>query len=150
MQIRNPIYTATGNIDCEIEHPQFGWIPFTASPDDAEEHGRAIYAAALEMNPAPYVAAPLPAPNQADFTAAIRNHVDAVAQAKNYDNAWSLAGYVSSTIPEWAEQAQVFVAWRDQVWSFALAEFAEIQAGTKPVPTIAELVASLPEIEWPE
>jgi hypothetical protein len=61
MEIRKPIYTATGNIDCEIEHPHFGWIPFTASPDDAEEHGRVIYAAALEMDPAPYVAAP-PAP----------------------------------------------------------------------------------------
>jgi hypothetical protein len=24
------------------------------------------------------------------------------------------------------------------------------KAGTKPVPTIADLVASLPEIEWPE
>jgi hypothetical protein len=61
MQIRNPTFTASGAIDCEIEHPNFGWIPFTASPDDAEEHGRVIYAAALEMDPAPYVAAP-PAP----------------------------------------------------------------------------------------
>jgi len=91
-----------------------------------------------------------PTLTEADFRTAIRNHVDAVAQAKNYDNAWSLGTYASSTIPEWAEQAQTFVAWRDQVWLFALAELAEIQAGTKPVPTIADLVASLPEIEWPE
>ena len=150
MQIRNPIYTATGNIDCGIEHPQFGWIPFTASEDDPEEHGRLIYAAALEIGPAEYVPPSVdPAATIATFTAAIRNHVDAVAQAKNYDNAWSLAGYASSTIPEWAEQAQTFVAWRDQVWLFALAEMQVIQAGDKPVPTVADLVASLPEIEWP-
>lgn len=31
---RNPIYLENGWIDCEIEHPQFGWIPFTCAPDD--------------------------------------------------------------------------------------------------------------------
>lgn len=30
-------------IDCEIEHPVFGWIPFTASPDDVEAHGRELF-----------------------------------------------------------------------------------------------------------
>ena len=34
-----------GRFDCEIEHPHFGWIPFTAAPDDVEPHGRAIWAA---------------------------------------------------------------------------------------------------------
>jgi hypothetical protein len=32
-----------GRVDCEIEHPVFGWIPFTASPNDPEYHGRVIY-----------------------------------------------------------------------------------------------------------
>jgi hypothetical protein len=58
MQIRNPIYTATGNIDCEVEHPQFGWIPFTASPDDVEPHGQEVYTEALAMGP--ILAAPIP------------------------------------------------------------------------------------------
>lgn len=58
VQIRNPIYTATGQIDCEIEHPVHGWIPFTADANDVEQHGRDIYAAALEMGPAAYVAPP--------------------------------------------------------------------------------------------
>ena len=30
MQIRNPIYTSFGSIDCEIDHPVYGWIPYTA------------------------------------------------------------------------------------------------------------------------
>ena len=34
MNIRNPVYTATGEIDCEINHPALGWIPFTANPED--------------------------------------------------------------------------------------------------------------------
>lgn len=58
MNIRNPAFTADNRIDCEIEHPQFGWIPFTADPNDVEQHGRDIYAAALEMGPAAYIAPP--------------------------------------------------------------------------------------------
>ena len=61
MEIRNAIYNAFGTIDCEINHPTFGWIPFTASPDDDEELGRQIHADILEGEAgeiAPYVASP--------------------------------------------------------------------------------------------
>lgn len=44
---RNPQYTATGDIDLEINHPVHGWIPFTASATDCEAHGRVIYADAV-------------------------------------------------------------------------------------------------------
>ena len=44
MEIRNAIYNAFGTIDCEINHPKLGWIPFTASPGDVEEFGREIHA----------------------------------------------------------------------------------------------------------
>lgn len=57
MWLRNPIYTADGRIDCEVNHPELGWIPFTASLHDVEPTGREIYAAALEMGPSDYVEA---------------------------------------------------------------------------------------------
>lgn len=41
---KNPKYNSYGTIDCEINHPVYGWITFTASPDDVEEHGRALFA----------------------------------------------------------------------------------------------------------
>ncbi|KFF48785.1 hypothetical protein GY26_12330 [Gammaproteobacteria bacterium MFB021] len=44
---RNPTRHADGTLDCEIEHPELGWIPFTASPDDLEPLGREIHAAIL-------------------------------------------------------------------------------------------------------
>lgn len=47
MQIRNLKYNSQNTVDCEIEHPIYGWIPFTASPDDPEEHGRQIYQEAI-------------------------------------------------------------------------------------------------------
>lgn len=37
-------FNESGNIDVNINHPDFGWIPFTACSDDCEEHGRQIYA----------------------------------------------------------------------------------------------------------
>lgn len=47
MRIRNIKYNKYNTIDCEIEHPEYGWIPFTASPDDVEDHGRQIYNEAI-------------------------------------------------------------------------------------------------------
>lgn len=36
-------YNESGTIDMVMDHPLYGPIPFTASPDDPEEHGRQIY-----------------------------------------------------------------------------------------------------------
>lgn len=44
MDIRNPTFNQHGTVDVEIDHPDYGWIPFTASPLDSEAHGRDIYA----------------------------------------------------------------------------------------------------------
>lgn len=35
MESRNHKQNAHGGIDCEINHPEFGWIPFSAMPGDA-------------------------------------------------------------------------------------------------------------------
>lgn len=34
MQWRNARFTASGLVDCEIDHPRHGWIPFTVDPAD--------------------------------------------------------------------------------------------------------------------
>ena len=49
-------------INCEINHPVLGWIPFTASSDDKEPHGRGIYqliAAGAVGDVAEYVEPPI-------------------------------------------------------------------------------------------
>lgn len=50
MQTRNLKYNENGSIDMEIEHDAYGWIPFTASPDDSAALGRELHAAALAGN----------------------------------------------------------------------------------------------------
>lgn len=63
ISFRNAVRLADGRINCEIEHPSFGWIPFTADANDVEPHGREIHAAVLETNPpAATEEPPLPAP----------------------------------------------------------------------------------------
>ena len=67
MQIKNTVYASADekSIDLEIDHPDYGWIPFTATENDVEEHGRDLYARAKagEFGPvAPYEEPPEPEP----------------------------------------------------------------------------------------
>lgn len=43
MNAKEPKFTKSGDIDLLVEHPVHGWIPFTASPNDCEEHGRELF-----------------------------------------------------------------------------------------------------------
>lgn len=36
MEFKNEKYNRRGTIDCEINHPVYGWLPTTLSPDDPE------------------------------------------------------------------------------------------------------------------
>lgn len=47
MQVKNPSYNSVGTIDLETDHPAYGWIPFTASPNDSEPLGKELYARAI-------------------------------------------------------------------------------------------------------
>ena len=74
MHARNPSHNAVGTIDLEIEHPNYGWVPFTASPNDQEQLGKDIYGRAIagDFGPvAPYVA-PQPAPPTPEQIEALR------------------------------------------------------------------------------
>ncbi len=70
MKIRNPQYNALGTIDCEVNFHGIDWLPFTASPDDVEDHGRAIHALAEAMGPMAYVP-PDPVPSPAEVVAGL-------------------------------------------------------------------------------
>ena len=94
----------------------------------------------IEPDPAPRLAAHVEACRQA-----IDAHVEARARALNYNSAAALAGYVGSTVPEWAAEAAAFVAWRDAVWVTAFAMLGA--ADPMRPPGVEDVLAALPE--WP-
>lgn len=85
-----------------------------------------------------------------DFANAVQAHVDNAAKSRGYGDGFALSTYINSTLPQWAQEAEVFIAWRDAVWIYAYTELYKVQQGQRPIPTINELIAELPTINWPE
>lgn len=90
-----------------------------------------------------------PPPSLDDYRRAIEALTAATAHARDYASAESIAGYVNSTVPAWAAEGQAFVAWRDAVWIYAFTELDRVTNGEREQPTIDDLIAELPVIEWP-
>lgn len=80
-----------------------------------------------------------------DYRRAIDAHVEATARSRQYNSAAHMASYIASTVPEWAAEAEAFVAWRDQVWVTAI----QMLATTTEAPKIEAVIEALPQIEWP-
>ncbi len=91
-----------------------------------------------------------PIPTLADYENAIQGLVDTTATEKMFRDGVTLASYVASTNPQWAAEAQAFMAWRDAVWSYSYAELAKVQAGEREQPTPEDFLTELPAIVWPD
>jgi hypothetical protein len=87
-----------------------------------------------------YTSEPAPPPTVPVLIAAVDEHVEATAQSMEYKSAAHCAGYVSSTVPQWAAEAAAFVAWRDAVWVTAYQMDPDA-----PPESVAAALALLPE-----
>lgn len=97
--------------------------------------------------PAPTV--PTPEQAQAAFVAQIQARLDAFARTRNYDSILSACTYATSTIQKFRDEGQHCVNLRDATWAAAYIILAQVQAGTRPMPTgIADIAADLPVLEW--
>ena len=76
MQIRNPTINDLGSIDCEIDHPIYGWIPYTA------EIGGDVFNTA-KATAKPYTAPALPDPLEAERAAMTVSRFQAMAALLN-------------------------------------------------------------------
>lgn len=85
MEFRNPKFINAQNtqIDCEINHPNFGWIPFTCDPNDtgALIDVKSLFAQMIAAGVKPYVAYQ---PTQQDKEAAIRAERDSYLQKSDW------------------------------------------------------------------
>lgn len=78
-----------------------------------------------------------------------QQRLDTFARTRNYDNILSAATYATSTIPKFAAEGQRAVDLRDQTWATLYQILADVQAGTRPMPTsFADIEPDLPELTW--
>lgn len=93
--------------------------------------------------------APDIAPSVDDYSSAIARHLDATARLRQYDGILSAMTYRGDANPVFAAEAEALFAWRSAVWTYALAELAKVENDERGVPSVADLIAELPSMEWP-
>lgn len=77
------------------------------------------------------------------FDAAIEAHLRDEAMAAGYTNIERACMYAAAPNPYQAE-SQSFVSWAGNVWAYCRQELAKVQAGTRPTPTIEQIISELP------
>lgn len=81
------------------------------------------------------------------LTAKVQAYLDATAQKLGYDSCLSVCSYVDTGVAKFDEDGDAFRKWRSAVWAKGYEIVAEVQAGTREIPTEEELFAELPAIE---
>ena len=94
---------------------------------------------------------PPPTPEQiiAQYDAAVQQRLDDFAKTRNYTNIMSAATYATSTAPKFKAEGQYAVEARDATWAKCYEVLAAVEAGSRPMPTLEELLAELPVLAWP-
>ena len=82
------------------------------------------------------------------YSEAVQEHLDTEAQTKLYDNIMSACSYASGT-GTYAAEGQAALTWRIAVWEYVEQVLADVEAETRTLPTVPELIAELPVMTWP-
>ena len=139
----------------------------TAIPPDAVEITPAQHAALLAAQaagkrivpdangyPVAQDQPPPPAPTaeqiRAALTDAVYAHLNAAAQARGYDDIKAAVTYAEEpAVPLFQAEGRALRAWRSRVWAHCYQVLADVQAGTRAIPTAAQLIAELPALDLP-
>ncbi len=85
-----------------------------------------------------------------EIVQATQARLDAFARTRNYDGIMSACTYATSPTPKFAAEGQYCVAQRDATWAKLYQMLAEVQAGTRPMPSsFADIEPELPALAWP-
>ena len=83
------------------------------------------------------------------LTDGVENWMNSIVQERNYDNITTCIGrYFNSPVEKFRLEAQAVNDWVSAVWVKCYAILAEVKAGTRPIPTLEEVIAELPVLVW--
>lgn len=145
MNFRNEKFNQNNTIDCEVNHPVYGWIPTTLSPDDAETFD--LYEK-LKSKAAPYVE-PVKTKEEViqEFISLadvkVQEALDSQAQQLGYDDIDSIAKYLRPN-SQYYDECIALGDWCDSVWVYFNNLTLDVNSGVKSMPTIEELINGLP------
>lgn len=133
-----PVIGEEPNPECQVpasavELTQEQWLDFLENNGRRRWVGGAIVA--YEPSPPPVT--------QADYSAAIQAHLDAIARERQYDGIHTAIGYRDDPNPSFAAEALALFNWRSAVWTFSSAELAKVTAGQRPQPSLSEFMTEL-------
>ena len=98
----------------------------------------------------PTLPAKTPEEVQLDVVTKTQERLDAFAATRNYAGILSLCTYSVSLVPKFAAEGQYGVQLRDDTWSKCYEILAEVEAGTRPLPSgYAAIAPELPAPQWP-
>lgn len=89
---------------------------------------------------------------QSSMTDAVQRALDAFAQTRGYDGIMSACSYSNSTDAQFKLEADYCIQLRDTTWRMGYAILAEVKVGTRPIPSVEELIDELPvgSAKWPD
>ena len=144
----------------EFTREQFGdYFPNVSAPQvlsqsDMEYLGLTEIPDPVPVVPEPVTPTPPPPPTpeqiQASVVSQTQMRLDTFARTRNYDGILSACTYATSAVPRFKSDADYCVTARDATWATLYEFMAEVQAGTKPMPTgFASVEPLLPVLSWP-
>ncbi len=81
---------------------------------------------------------------------ATQQRLDDFARTRSYDGILSACTYATSTVPKFQAEGQYAVTARDTTWAKLYEMLAEVEAGTRPIPTsFSDIESELPTLTWP-
>lgn len=79
-----------------------------------------------------------------------QQRLDTFAKTRNYDGILSACTYATSTVPKFKAEGQYCVEARDATWAKLYQIMAEVEAGTRPMPSgFDDVAVELPMLVWP-
>lgn len=84
---------------------------------------------------------------QAMLTVKVQKYLDTTAQKLGYDSCLSVCSYVDTGVAKFDQEGEAFRKWRSQVWAKGYEIVAQVQDGSREIPTEQQLFSELPTIQ---